>query len=128
MISIFRDRLAGGLPITIFGSGHQVRDFVHVSDVVRHLIAALGVASASAPVLNVCTGRPTSIEELAKLMRQMLGSGSEISYAPARAGDIRVSLGCPRRATIALGVSADLMIADGLRWIAGKEVAEQLVA
>lgn len=128
VISIFGQRLASGLPVTIFGNGRQVRDFVHVSDVVRHLIASLGIASASAPVLNVCTGRPTSIESLAKLMREMLGSSSEISYAPARAGDIRVSLGCPRRATMALGVSADVQIEDGLHWIVEKEAVERLVA
>lgn len=119
VISIFADRMSKGLPIKIYGDGCQVRDFVHVEDVVRHLMAAINVASASAPVLNVCTGRPTSILELAKVMKQLLRSDSEIVHAEARAGDIRVSLGCARRATLALGVSADLEIGSGLGWIAG---------
>ena len=128
VISIFAERLARNQPITIFGDGRQVRDFVHVSDVVRHLIAALDVAAPSAPVFNVCTGRPTSIEQLARLMHGLLGSRSEIVMAPARAGDIRVSLGSPRRATDALGISADCQIEEGLGWLVAESAKIPLAA
>lgn len=114
VISVFADRLSRGLPITIFGDGRQVRDFVHVSDVVRHLIAALGIASTEAPVLNVCTGDPNSIETLAKTIRSIVGSEAAIEWAPARTGDIRVSLGSARRAIEMLGVEASVSLEEGL--------------
>ncbi|MFO1161057.1 MAG: NAD-dependent epimerase/dehydratase family protein [Reyranellaceae bacterium] len=115
VISVFTDRLSRHEPVTIFGNGKQVRDFVHVSDVVRHLIAALPAASAAAPVFNVCTGQPTSVETLARTLKALLASNGEIAWGSPRQGDIRVSLGCPRRATAALGVSARVMLEDGLR-------------
>ena len=115
VISIFADRLSRGQPITIFGDGNQVRDFVHVSDVVRHLVEAMRVASPQAPVFNVCTGKPTSIQALARTVRDLLGATAEIKWAPARPGDIRASLGCPRAATEALGTAATVSIEDGLR-------------
>lgn len=114
VISVFADRLSRGVPITIHGDGRQVRDFVHVSDVVRHLIAALSVASAEAPVFNVCTGDPNSIETLAKAIRAIVGSDAEIGRAPARTGDIRVSLGSPIRATAAFGIEATVTLEEGL--------------
>lgn len=115
VISIFADRLSRGLPITIFGDGNQVRDFVHVSDVVRHLVAAMRIASPQAPVFNVCTGQPTSIQALAGTLRELLRTPSEIRWADARPGDIRASLGCPKAATAALDVAATVSIEDGLR-------------
>jgi len=115
VISIFADRLARGLPITIFGDGNQVRDFVYVSDVVRHLVEAMRIASPQAPVFNVCTGKPTSIQALAGTLRDLLGAPADIQWADARPGDIRASLGCPKAATAALGVAATVSIEDGLR-------------
>src|SRR6201996_6028020 len=43
VISIFCERIAGGLPIAIYGDGQQTRDFVYVADVVRALLAAMAV-------------------------------------------------------------------------------------
>jgi len=52
VISIFCDRMSRGEGVTIHGDGGQTRDFIHVSDVVRGLVAAAGAANVSAPVVN----------------------------------------------------------------------------
>jgi UDP-glucose 4-epimerase len=83
VISIFCDRLAAGLPITIFGDGGQERDFIHVSGVVRRLISAMAVADIAAPVFNVCAGRPTTIAGLANIIGSTLGMTPEISQGPS---------------------------------------------
>ena len=59
VISIFASRLAQGLALRIDSDGRQGRDFVHVADVTRHLLAAMRHARErpNATVLNVCTGR-----------------------------------------------------------------------
>ena len=66
VISIFSQMLLDRRTITVHGDGQQIRDFVHVSDVVRHLQAAMGRAlmRPSAMAVNVCTGRGTSLLEL----------------------------------------------------------------
>ncbi|EKV29207.1 UDP-glucose 4-epimerase [Caenispirillum salinarum AK4] len=114
VVSIFADRLARNEPVTIHGDGGQSRDFVYVGDVVRALVAALRKADVSAPVANVCTGRATTVRTLAETLATLTASTAAISTGPARTGDIRHSLGDPGVMAHALGVTADVSLADGL--------------
>lgn len=71
----FRDRAAAREdPFTIWGDGEQVRDFVHVDDVVGAVLAA-AARGVDGP-LNICTGVGTSMRELAELFCR------EAGYAP----------------------------------------------
>lgn len=115
VISIFAERLLAGRPLVIHGDGRQVRDFVYVGDVVACLIAGLRRASTTADVFNVCTGRPTSIGDLAATLARLAGVPARVSHGPARAGDIRESLGDPSRARAALHESCETPLEDGLR-------------
>ena len=118
VISIFCDRLRAGQPVTIFGDGGQSRDFVFVADVVRALLAAMersaAGGAAAARVFNVCTGRATTIRDLAATIAGILGRDPGIAFAPPRAGEIRASLGDPARAASGLGVTASTPLRDGL--------------
>jgi UDP-glucose 4-epimerase len=114
VISIFASRFANDQPVKIHGDGSQVRDFVYVADVVAHVLAGLKAADVSAPVGNVCTGTPTTVLELAHVLKKMTGSTREPSFGPARAGDIRESIGDPGFSTCRLGVKAQRSLAEGL--------------
>jgi UDP-glucose 4-epimerase len=116
VISIFTDRIAAGLPLTLHGGGTQTRDFVHVSDVVAHLLAAMRVVAAEggALVCNACTGHETSIAGLAALLGRLHGAEPHLTTGPARAGDITRSAGDPTRAIERLGVRAELPLEAGL--------------
>jgi UDP-glucose 4-epimerase len=114
VISIFCDRIRTGRGITIFGDGGQSRDFVFVGDVVRALLAAMAHATTGAHVYNVCTGRPTTISEMAGAIADALATAPDIGFAPPRQGDIRVSCGDPSAARAALGFAARTRFADGL--------------
>ncbi|HTZ71953.1 MAG TPA: NAD-dependent epimerase/dehydratase family protein, partial [Acetobacteraceae bacterium] len=117
VISIFADRLAAGLPITRHGDGMQTRDFVHVADVVAHLLAAMRVLTVTpgASVFNVCTGRETSIAELARVLGMLTDRQPIVRTGAPRPGDIGRSVGDPARAWAALGVAAGIELKDGLR-------------
>lgn len=123
VIAIFADRARRGLELRVNGDGGASRDFVYVADVVRHLLAAMDRMAAAAArgeragaeVFNVCTGRPTTILELATIIRGLAGSDSPITHGPGRAGDIRLSLGDPAKARRLLGVTAETKVEDGLR-------------
>jgi UDP-glucose 4-epimerase len=115
VIAIFADRLMKDAPIQIFGDGQQSRDFVYVSDVVAHLLVAMSSLRADARVLNVCTGRSTTILELADIIARIAGRKARIHQAPARIGDIRTSIGDPGAATQLLNVRASITMADGLQ-------------
>jgi UDP-glucose 4-epimerase len=114
VISIFTDRIARGEPVTIHGDGRQERDFIYVGDVVRCLIAGLSASSTTAPVVNVCTGRATTVVQLAEMIGNVCGTPAHLEYGPARAGDIRSSLGDPNRAETLLGIRPDVSLDVGL--------------
>jgi UDP-glucose 4-epimerase len=114
VISIFCERIAAGSPITIFGDGQQTRDFVYVSDVVAALVAGMALRPADAPVFNVCTGVPTSVEALARLIAGLAGKNLNARTEPPRAGEIRHSLGVPALADTVLGLSGRVKLRTGL--------------
>jgi UDP-glucose 4-epimerase len=115
VIAIFAGQLTRGEPISIFGDGQQVRDFIYVTDVVAHLLAAIDRTPARHEVYNVCTGRETSVRHLAQVIAGLKGTAPVITHAPERAGDIRRSLGDPAKAVAAFGLRAQTPLEDGLR-------------
>ena len=121
VISIFAARIGAGQGVTLHGDGRQTRDFVHVSDVVAHLQAAMAWLHArpSQPrVFNVCTGRPVSIRELAEQLAALRGLILQASSAPARTGDIHQSCGCAAAAAAGLGLRSRVTLEEGLRTLA----------
>ena len=125
VISIFCERIMAGKNIDIFGDGEQVRDFIYVDDVVTTLLAAMEHMShlhqaphlQPAPVLNVCTGLPTSVNDLAKTIMKLTGKQPHVQYAPARHGDIRRSIGDPLSMGLMLGVQPSVTLEAGLRQV-----------
>ncbi len=114
VISLFCDRLSRSEAVEVFGDGLQTRDFVFVADVVAAVLAASRAASPAAPVLNVCTGRATSVLELAAVVAELCGAPLRTRGKPARAGEIRRSLGSPARAREALGLERTVGLRAGL--------------
>ena len=107
VVAIFSAAAAAGYPAIVFGDGSQSRDYVHVSDVVAAFLAA-GESQATG-VLNVSTGRETSVLEVAE------GLGLAIQYAPRRTGEIERSCLDPSAARRELGWQARTALYDGLR-------------
>lgn len=92
VITIFVTQLLQKQPITIFGDGNQVRDFVHVSDIVQANLRALKRDEAAGKIFNVGSGRGTSVFALAELLKQKLNPDAEILYEPARPEELRNSI------------------------------------
>lgn len=121
VISIFAGRAQRGDPLLIFGDGEQTRDFIYVADVVQHLLHGMqglhdtDSAAAQAEVMNVCTGVPTSVRQLAEAIGALSGRGGAIEYRPPRDGDIKASVGSPEAARRRLNVSATVPLEEGLR-------------
>jgi UDP-glucose 4-epimerase len=123
VISIFADRLARGQQLTVYGDGAQVRDFVFVGDVVEAIVAAMAHQRPVAFVCNVCTGEGTTILSLAKLLAEIAGVQAEIRHAPPRAGDVRISIGDPRRLAEVYGRVPNTTLREGLRELLRWDVA-----
>ena len=81
--------LEGEQPI-IYGDGEQTRDFIYIRDVVNANIKA--AESDYNGIINVASGKKTTINELYKIISETLGSNIEPKYLPERKGDIKHSL------------------------------------
>jgi UDP-glucose 4-epimerase len=116
VVSIFAERLNAGAPLVVHGAGTQTRDFVYVADAVEHLLAAMRLVTAErgARVLNVCTGRGTTVLELAQTLARLNARPLRLHHGPARPGDITRSVGDPAAAVAALGLSAATGLDEGL--------------
>jgi UDP-glucose 4-epimerase len=102
----------GGRP-TVFGTGEQTRDYVHVADVVAALLAAEGRDDAG-PV-NVGTGVETDVLRLAQLIGAAFGRDDfEPQFAPAREGEIDRTVLDTTGAAERLGWRAERTIETGL--------------
>lgn len=75
---------------TIYGDGTQTRDFIYVEDVVKANIAAC--ESDFNGILNIASGKKTSINQLYEIVKEALDSDLEPKYLPKRQGDIKHSL------------------------------------
>jgi UDP-glucose 4-epimerase len=115
VISRFCHRLSQGKPVTVFGDGRQVRDFVYIADAVRALAAGMDRPAVAPAVINVCTGRMVSVLTLANIIAALCNEPCQIEASPARPGDIGVSYGDPTRLRRVLGVERSMDLVAGLR-------------
>src|SRR6516165_4572302 len=114
VISIFAGRLLRGDAVEIFGDGEQARDFTYIGDAVCALRCAMRAATTSAFVFNVCTGKATRVLDLAQTMAELCGTELVMHHRPARCGEVRISIGDPRRAVERLGFTAQTALSKGL--------------
>jgi UDP-glucose 4-epimerase len=114
VIALFaRAALTGRRP-TIFGDGQQSRDFVFVGDVVLANLLAMDRRLDAGTVLNVGTGRRTTVNELYRTLAHLAGFPEAPSYAPPRAGDVPHSVASIERARRLLGFEPRVGLREGL--------------
>ncbi len=114
VISIFVARLRAGESPTIFGDGHQSRDFVYVGDVVEANMRASTTQGVAGRRYNIGCGRSASLLELIAALNQILGTELVPMFAPPRAGDVRFSSADISRARTELGYEPRVGFAEGL--------------
>lgn len=81
VINHFVNRIANGEAPVIDGAGDQSMDFIHVTDIARAVVAALDVDEGNVPI-NVGTGIPTSIAQLARILIDAVGADVEPIFNP----------------------------------------------
>ncbi|MEV0252217.1 NAD-dependent epimerase/dehydratase family protein [Nocardia sp. NPDC050712] len=102
----FRDALAAGAAPHVYEDGGQVRDFVHVSDAAAATRAAVERALPGFLPLNIASGHPITIWEVASIMSKARSGPTPIVTGQYRLPDIRHFLASPERARQALNFTA----------------------
>jgi nucleoside-diphosphate-sugar epimerase len=78
-------------PFEVWGDGEQVRDWIHVDDIVRAVFA--GIDQDFRGPVNLCTGRPMSFNELARIVTEAAGYEPAIKHLPAAPQGVRYRVG-----------------------------------
>jgi UDP-glucose 4-epimerase len=118
-----------GLPVTLYGDGSVVRDYVYVGDI-ADAVARLLRAGTAPPVLNLGTGIGTSLNELLDLVMAVSGTSLTIVRHPSRGFDVhRNVLDISRLQSAIQYRPIELLQGLGMTWesVAGVRQASALV-
>ncbi|MEM1430656.1 MAG: NAD-dependent epimerase/dehydratase family protein [Pseudomonadota bacterium] len=119
VIARFAARALAGHTLRIQGDGAQVRDFVHLDDVIEALISSMayirGAPAGEHLCANVCSGEAVTVLDVARALSRIAGQGAPIEFTDRRPGDIRHSLGDPTRARQVLGLEPTRGLESGLQ-------------
>lgn len=129
ILSIFSNRLRQALPINIFEDGNESRDFVHVTDAVRAIELALSQPLQGFHAINVGSGKPTSVMNVATALKNIFQSSSELTVTgDFRVGDIRHCYADLRLAKKILGFTPQVSVAAGMarfcEWVSTQPMLE----
>jgi len=100
----------------VFGDGEHTRDFCYIDNAVSaNLLAATTTRKLKGEIVNVACGERTSLNELLRIIGELVGAPLEPRYGPPRAGDVRDSLADIRAARELLGYEPRVDVREGLR-------------
>lgn len=104
-----------GEPVHIFGDGEQTRDFVFVRDTADAAILVYETAATRGRIVNVASGRETTINALVHELLSALGIDVPVVHEAARPGDVRRHCGGIELARRLIGYEPRTSLLDGLR-------------
>lgn len=132
ILSIFSTRIRRGLDLPIFEDGLESRDFVHVDDVARSIVAAISSNSPIGSVINVGSGVGTTVLDVAhQLMRSLDLEVPLRITSEYRVGDIRHNIADIERLRTLLPDGPSISLVDGMNrfaeWVKTQPLPEDLL-
>jgi UDP-glucose 4-epimerase len=112
-VPVFLHRLRTGHPVTIWGDGSVVRDYLYISDLVEAL-KQVAEAETQQKVFNVGSGQGISLNELVALIAEVTGERPVVEYVPGRALDVPANVLDVAWAHEELGWSPTTELAEGI--------------
>lgn len=114
-VANFSIRAVMGWPITIYGTGKQVRDIIYATDVCEAFDAFYKKRKPG--IYNIGGGTKTAISllECIDIIEKILGKRPDVRFAPDRHGDLRYFICDISKAKKALGWTPRLMPEEGIR-------------
>lgn len=120
VVSIFTTKMKNDEECFIYGDGTQTRDFVFVKDIAKANL--LAIQSNDDFTINISTALEVSINELFKIMKQVYGYKREVTYLPAREGDILRSYLTNDLAKKTIGFTYGYSLINGIKEMAKLDV------
>lgn len=115
VVSAFINQALAGVSITIFGDGTQTRSFCYVDDMVEGLLKSMNSESTNGQVINLGNADERKISDIAAIVKQMVGSKSEIVFEELPEDDPKVRKPDLKKAKNLLGWEPKIGLEEGLR-------------
>jgi UDP-glucuronate 4-epimerase len=120
-ITLFARALVAGRPHPVFGDGSMRRDFTHVDDIVRGILAAEARAPTGFRAYNLGSSAPVELRELVRSLGEAAGVEPLVERAPVPLGDVGATYADVTRARSELGWAPRIALREGLdtvmRWV-----------
>jgi len=113
VVAIFTENMLNNQDVFIYGNGEQIRDFVHVYDVIQANILSLNKAKNE--IINISSGEATSINELFNIMKEETNYNKKPIYHPKRPGDLELSVLSNEKAKRILNWQPSFNLKEGVK-------------
>ncbi|HEY9712293.1 MAG TPA: NAD-dependent epimerase/dehydratase family protein [Chroococcales cyanobacterium] len=129
-VTVFLGNVKGGQPITIWGTGEVVRDYIYIGDTVKALVCAAQCALAKNEprVFNVGAGRGYSLNQLIDAIKDVVQKPVEVRYTEGRPEDVPANVLDISRAKQYLNWQPEISLNEGLTrtwsWLQGLQLAQ----
>jgi UDP-glucose 4-epimerase len=104
-----------GGTLVVHGDGSQTRDYVYADDVISGMVAAATAPNIDGLVINIGSGKETSIRELIKCVQDVTGSNAEVIYNSQTSGGVSRLCADLTLASQKLNYRASIGLEEGLR-------------
>lgn len=126
ILSIFSTLMLENKTVNIFEDGLESRDFINVRDVARGVIDSIENHDSNSEIINLGSGKGTSVLEIASILKSAYRSKSEIRITgDFRLGDIAHNVADITKAEKILGFKVTTSLEDGLlefcEWVRKEE-------
>lgn len=108
-------RILNNKPPEIFGDGLQTRDFIYVEDTCRASIEIAKRKNLKGEVINIASGKETTIRELINKICEIMNYKGKIIYKPPRPGDVRRHFACIDKARKLINFKPRYSLTEGLK-------------
>ncbi len=112
VVAIFCERLAHGLPVTIFGDGSKTRDYMYVLDIMH--ANRLALRRGTRTTINLGRGKEISDQMVFDTIHHVFPRAPQVRYQPVRSGEVVRSCLRPTLATKTLGWKSQWGFAAGV--------------
>ena len=114
VVGIFMNQILRGEPMTIFGDGLQQRAFTHIDDIAPIISESFDFTSARNQIFNVGADVPHTVNELAEVVAQALGSRCDIRHLDAR-NEVKIAFSDHAKAERVFGKRTKKSLGEGVR-------------
>jgi len=129
-IAVFLGRIAQELPVTIWGDGEIIRDYLYISDLVRACMLA-ATSTRTSMVLNVGSGQGVSLNQLLEIIEGVVQKPFSVVRLQARPFDVPNLILDSQRISAELNWTPEVLLEDGIsrtwNWIRSLKWSRQLV-